>query len=52
MHTKLMRYVRSDNGDLQLHICENGVWKHYRRVRFVQPGTANATNSLLIYLLM
>lgn len=43
MSTKLMRYVRSDNGDLSLHICESGIWKHYRRVRFVQVDSPHST---------
>ena len=43
MGNKVMRYIRSDNGNLQLHICESGIWKHYRRVRFVQPETPHLT---------
>ena len=40
---KIMRYVRGENGDLQLHICEFGVWKHYRRVLFVQEDLSYST---------
>lgn len=43
MSNKVMRYIRSDNGNLQLHILENGIWKHYRRVRFVQVDLAHST---------
>lgn len=41
--SKIMRYIRSDNGNLQLHILENGIWKHYRRVRFVQVDSTDST---------
>ena len=43
MSTKLMRYVQSENGELHFHILENGVWKYYRRAKFVQADSPCST---------
>lgn len=43
MSNKVMRYVRDENQDLQLYVCEYGVWKHYRRVLYSQQDTDIST---------
>lgn len=43
MSNKVMRYVRAEDQSLQLHICERGIWKHYRRVQYLQQNTEFST---------